>query len=203
LDERLKAAYTRSQTRETEIPFIENDGELAIFLQQIEERVSQSGYLPDNEWLARAKASYFSDRHKELTQQLNSIDGAIEDITQGCALFQKSITQAETEKNEEQAIAQLIRGSHYLLALTEYYLNPPRNWWQRRLYKKVEFLDFPKFRLEERIKTIRYIIDYFERSRFEIEGQNAIQQSRLENYLKSLPIEACHLAEWLKGRVEK
>jgi hypothetical protein len=199
LGKRLKAAHTRSQTTETEISLIENNGELAIFLDLIEEQASQSGYLSDNSWLARAKASYISDRNKKLTQQLNLIDEAIKDITQGCDLVQQSTTQPETEINVGEAIAQLIRGSHYLLTLTEYYLNPPRNWLQRRLYKQVEFLDFPKFRLEERIKSIRYIIDYLERSLGDI--QNDLQTCRLDCYLKTLPVEACHLAEWLKGRV--
>jgi hypothetical protein len=203
LSERLKEAYSRSQTKETEISSIESDRELGIFLSLIEADVSQSGSLPDNEWLARAKASYISDRNKEITQQLNSIDGAINDLTQGCDRYKQLITQSEAEAEERQVISQIIRGSHYLLTVTERYLYPRRNWLQRKLYKKMEFLNFPKFRLEERIKTIRYIIDYLERSRFETERQNDIQKRRLEHYLKTLPVEACHLTEWLKERVGK
>ena len=201
LGERLKAAYIRSQTKETEISSIESDRELAIFLSLVEADVSQSGYLPDNEWIARAEASYIRDRHKEITQQLNSIDRAIANLTQGCDCMKQSITQLEIDT--QQAIAQIIRGSHYLIDLIEQHLYPRRNWLQRRLYKKVEFLNFPRFRLEERIKTIRYIIDYLERLRFETQRQNDIQKRRLEHYLKTLLVEACHLAEWLKERVEK
>ena len=122
LGERLKAAYIRSQTKETEISSIESDRELAIFLSLVEANVSQSGYLPDNEWIARAKASYISDRNKEITQQLNSIDRAIANLTQGCDCMKQSITQLE-EIDTQQAIAQIIRGSHYLNCIFPAQLN--------------------------------------------------------------------------------
>lgn len=202
LSARLQAAYSRSQTEETELPEIESDRELAIFLNLLEEKVNQSGYLPDKGWKEKAKEVFLSDRRKEITHQLNSLEEAVKNFNLGCDLLQKSVAQTDSLKDSQQAIAQMIRGSDYLLALAEQYLYPRRNWLQRQLYKKVHFLNFSKFRRSERIKTIRYILDYLKRSYPLPDVQNAIQQRRLEQYIKTLPVEVCHLTEWLKQKLE-
>ena len=195
LSARLQAAYDRSQTVDAEISEIEQQEELAIFLNLLEEKVNHSGYLPDARWAEQAKAVYTSDRRKEITHQLNSIEEAVENFNLGCDRLQKSISQTDSLKDSQQAIAQMIRGSDYLLALAEQYLYPRRNWLQHQLYNKVKLLNFSKFRRSERIKTIRYILDYLKRSSSQADVQNAIQQRRLEQYLKILPTEICHFSK--------
>ena len=206
LSARLKAAYDRSQITEAEIPEIEHQGELEIFLNLIEEKVSQSGTLSDEGWKEKAREVYISDRNKEITQQLCLIDEAINDFNRGYDRLQKLVDRAYFQKDlvqdSQQAIADLICGSYYLLTLAEQYLYPRRNWLQRQLYNKVKLLNFSKFRLEERIKTIRYILDYLKRSFSQADVQNDIQQRRLEQYLKILHTEICHLTEWLKQKLE-
>ncbi|MEM7590127.1 MAG: hypothetical protein AAF383_01155 [Cyanobacteria bacterium P01_A01_bin.83] len=207
LSARLQAAYDRDQTAEVEIPEIEHQGELEIFLNLVEEKVSQSCTLRDERWKKKAREVYISERDKEITQRLCLIDEAINDFNRSCDRLQKLINESDFQKDlvqdVQQAIADLIRGSHYLLSLAEQYLYPRRNWLQRKLFKQVEFLNFPKFRREERIKTIRYIIDYLERSLSQAEQLNPIQQRRLQQYLKTLLVEMCHLVEWLKEKVSR
>ena len=207
--ERVKTAYKRSQITETELPKIESDEELAIFLGLLDSEVNNSGNLADKQWQEKAKEVYISDRQKESDRQLNLIEEAIKDFNLGCDRLKASITHPELETELQQAIAQIIRGSHYLLTLTEQYLYPRRNWLQRQLYKKLPVLNFSKFRVEERIKTIRYTIDYLERAfakrRRSLIAQkmpNDIQKRRVEQYIKALPTEVCHLTEWLKARVK-
>ncbi|MEL7420847.1 MAG: hypothetical protein AAGK10_20095 [Cyanobacteria bacterium J06555_3] len=208
--ERVKTAYKQSQITETELPKIESDEELAIFLNLLDSIVNNSGYLANKQWQERAKAVYKSDREKERDRQLDLIEEAIKDFNLGCDRFRRTIAQPESETELQQAIAQIIRGSYYLLTLTEQYLYPRRNWLQRKLYKKLPVLNFSKFRVEERIKTIRYTINYLERaiakrrrSLIAQEMQNDIHKRRVEQYIKALPTEVCHLTEWLKARVKK
>lgn len=207
LSARLKTAYDRSQTVDADIPEIKHQGELEIFLNLVEEKVNGGGTLPNEGWKEKAREVYISDRNKEITQQLCLIDSSINDFNRGCDRLQKLINGSDFEKDfsqdAQQAIGDLIRGSHYLLSLAEQYLYPRRNWLQRKLFKQVEFLNFPKFRREERIKTIRYIIDYVERSLSQAEELNLLQQRRLQQYLKTLLVEMCHLVEWLKEKVSR
>lgn len=202
LSGRLQVVYSLSQTKETELPEIESDRELAIFLNLLEEKVSQSGYLPDKQWTEQAKEIFQRDRNKEITQRLYLIEEAVKDFNLGCDRLQQAIVQPNLLKDSQKAIAQMIRGSDYLLTLAEQYLYPRRNWLQRQLYERVKLLNFSKFRLEERIKTIRYILDYLKRLFSQADAQNTIQQRRLEQYIKTLPVEVCHLTEWLKQKLE-
>ena len=223
LSARLQTAYDRTQITEAEISEIEQQGELEIFLNLVEEKVSQSGSLLDEGWKKKAKEAYISDRQKEITQQLCLIDEAINDFNLGCDRLQKLLNKpdplADLSQDVQQAIADLIRGSDYLLTLAEQYLYPRRNWLQRQLYGRIKLLNFSKFRRSERIKTIRYILDYLKRSLLnavahggnpqdraaslsQADAQNAIQQRRLEQYIKTLPTEVCHLTEWLKQKLE-
>ncbi len=205
---RSKTAYQRSLIRETELLKITSKKELAIFLDLLEKKVEQTGYLNDTRWLEIAKEVYIQDRDfylkQQTAQELASLQEAKEKIDLGCEALSKAIAKDDLGIDLQQAYSLLIEGSHDLLSLAEKYLYPKQNWLQKKLSQKIPIIDFNQTRRKERIKTIRYILDYIQQLiTLEQANQNEIHLRRLQSYLRELTIETNYLFGWLAKKIAK
>ena len=84
-----------------------------------------------------------------------------------------------------------------MLSLAEKYLYLKQSRLKKALVKKLPMLNYSRFRREERIKHIRYILDYLQFVITTENQPNSLQIKRVQSYLKTLPLEAAHLSEWL------
>lgn len=216
LKQRQKEAYRRSLVRETEVPQIENDQELGIFLALLESEVRKTGYLPDPEWQTRARDAYRRERNFTLNQraieQREILEKAVSKLEEGTKIMQDAISlylnQAKPLETDitielQSGCVLLIRGSYGLLSLTEKYLYLKQSRLKKALAKKLPMLNYSRFRREERIKHIRYILDYLQFVITTENQPNSLQIKRVQSYLKTLPLEAAHLAEWLSEEIDK
>ena len=217
LSTRLKNTYKRSLTTETEIAEINNKEELVFFLDLLKEKADRTGYLNDRQWLEKAKEVYIrdlalraseADRDLQLkqqtTQELFTLNSASEKINSGCEQLIEAIANNDSAIHLQQAYSLLIQGSDDLLNLSEKYLYPQRNWLQKKLHQKLPILKSARIRREERIKSVRYILDYLQQF-ITVDEMNKsdIHNRRLQSYLKVLPIEAAYLTEWLMKEIKK
>ena len=204
LHERLSTAYERSLTVEKEVPQIETREELEHFLALVESEGRKHGFLEDPEWEARAHDTYIRDRNRQVIKQQEVLDRATSKIHEGCQKLQEAITDNSSAKNLQQGCLLLIRGSHGLFSLVKKYHYPKQNWLKKILAKKLPLLKYARFRREERIKNIHYILDYLQQYVATAESDlDNLQTSRIQNYLQTLPLEVTHLAEWLVVEIDK
>ena len=207
LHEKLKIAYEQSLVVRTEAPKIESLEELGIFLNLFESKVRNTGYFPNSQWQDRARDVYRSDRNyylnQEIIQQREILKQATSEIRNGCEKLQGEIA-FHSSINLQQGCLSLISGSYSLLSLAAQYHYPKQSWFKKLLTKKLPPLNYARFRREERIQHIQYILDYLQQYIVTAEGNEPkLQLRRVESYLKALPLEVAYLSEWLAKEIAR